>query len=98
MEKSVSYKTILLKRLQDPNARLEYINEALKDEDPEVFLLALRNIIDAMNISISNLSKQTMLDRSGLHKILSHRGNPKFGSIKSILDSIGLDIQIAARN
>ena len=36
----------LFKRLQDPKAAAAYLNAALEDEDPKVFLIALKDIAD----------------------------------------------------
>lgn len=43
----LDYQEQLLKKLKNENFAAEYLNEALKDEDPRMFLLALKNIMDA---------------------------------------------------
>lgn len=40
----VEYQERLLVKLQDEEFAAAYLNEALKDEDPRIFLLALKNI------------------------------------------------------
>ncbi len=47
MRKSNSYKEHLLKRLRDPKEAAAYLNAALEDEDPRVFLIALKDIAEA---------------------------------------------------
>jgi DNA-binding phage protein len=47
MPKTRSYKEELLKALQEPEEAKEYLNAALEDGNPEVFLLALRDVVDA---------------------------------------------------
>ena len=44
MKKFRNYKEHLFKRLQDPKAAAAYLNAALEDEDPKVFLIALKDI------------------------------------------------------
>jgi len=36
----------LLKKLKNPEVALAYLNEASRDEDQRVFLLALKNVLD----------------------------------------------------
>lgn len=47
MIKAKSYKEHLLKQLQNPEEAAAYLNAALHDDDPHVFLLALRDIAEA---------------------------------------------------
>ena len=42
-----NYKKHLLEQLQKPEEVAAYLNAALHDEDPHVFLLALRDIAEA---------------------------------------------------
>jgi DNA-binding phage protein len=44
------FKTILLEKLKDPTLAAEYLNEALIDPDQQVFLIALKNILEAHNL------------------------------------------------
>jgi DNA-binding phage protein len=44
------YQEKLIQDLQDPEEASLYLNEALKDEDPRVFLLALKNVCEAQGI------------------------------------------------
>ena len=39
------YQEKLIQDLQDPEEASLYLNEALKDEDPRIFLLALKNYV-----------------------------------------------------
>lgn len=43
------YQDILLERLQDPDAAQAYLNAALEDEDERVFLLALKDALEAQS-------------------------------------------------
>ncbi|AFZ51434.1 helix-turn-helix domain-containing transcriptional regulator [Dactylococcopsis salina] len=48
MSRTRSYKEDLLEALSDPIEAREYLNAALEDENPEVFLLALRDVVEAI--------------------------------------------------
>ncbi len=44
MPRSKSYQSDLINALKDPLEAQEYLNAALEDGNPEVFLLALRDV------------------------------------------------------
>lgn len=60
MRKHKSYKEHLLKRLQDPDEAAAYLNAALEDEDPLVFLVALKDIAEAHG-GLSKVAKEAEL-------------------------------------
>ena len=93
MKKLRNYKEHLFKRLQNPKAAAAYLNAALEDEDPNTFLIALKDIADA-NGGIAKLSKETELNRESLYRTLSPKGNPRLHSLLAILQACHLDISI----
>jgi probable addiction module antidote protein len=93
MSRTRSYKDDLLETLADPVEAREYLNAALEDENPEVFLLALRDVIEA-NRTISELFRTTNRDRESLYRSLSKEGNPQLNSIRSILNQIGFKLAV----
>ena len=93
MNRSKSYREDLLKSLREPEEAREYLNAALEDENPEVFLLALKDIVDA-NSSMSKLAQATSLNRESLYKTLSEKGNPQLNSIRSILSNLGFKLAV----
>lgn len=46
-KRSKSYQAELLESLHDHQEAIEYLNAALMDEDQRVFLLALKNVLEA---------------------------------------------------
>ncbi len=96
MTKSKNYRDDLLKSLRDPEEAKEYLNAALEDENPEVFLLALKDIVDA-NTSMSQLAQATNRNRESLYKTLSAKGNPQLNSIRSILSNLGFKLIVDVR-
>ena len=53
---------------------------ALEEDDPELFLLALRNVTEAQG-GVARLAEKTKLNRESLYRMLSERGNPEFKSL-----------------
>ncbi|MBI3064307.1 MAG: putative addiction module antidote protein, partial [Deltaproteobacteria bacterium] len=101
MAKSKSYQSGLLESLKDPTEAVEYLNAALEDGEPEVFLLALRNVVDSYG-GMGKLAASTSLNRENLYRMLSTKGNPEFFSLSTVLDAIGFRLavepKIAARS
>lgn len=88
-----NYKEHLLQQLQDRKEAAAYLNAALQDEDPHVFLLALRDIAEAQG-GMSWLAEEADLNRESLYRTLSLRGNPRFFNLLSVLSAVGLELSI----
>jgi len=88
------YQEKLLEDLQDLELASHYLNEALVDEDPRVFLLALKNVHEAQGGEMTDLAKKTKLSRENLYRILSKKGNPKLTSIISLLNAVGFSLAV----
>ncbi len=93
----IDYQERLIKELQDPEEAIAYLNAALVDDDPRMFLLALKNVIEAHS-GISDLAKATNLNRENLYRMLSPKGNPKLTSIVPVLSSLGLHLAVQAND
>ena len=93
MAKSRSYQSNLLEALKDPNEAVEYLNAALEDGEPEVFLLALRDVVDSYG-GMGMLAASTSLNRENLYRMLSTKGNPEFFSLSTVLDAIGFRLAV----
>lgn len=90
---SVDFKESLYKRLKNnPELCLAYLNEALLDEDPRVFLLALKDVIEAKS-SVLKISKLTNLNREHIYKMLSEEGNPTTTNLLKISKALNLNLQ-----
>lgn len=88
------FKDYLLKRLQDPEFARTYLNEALVDDDQRVFLLALKDVLEAYNSNMSAIAREAQLSRQNLYGILSDKGNPKLTSVRSVLHVLGLKLAV----
>jgi len=93
MRKFRNYKEDLFKDLKDPEFAAAYLNAALEDDDPTVFLIALKDIADA-NGGVAKVAKKADLNRENLYRTLSQRGNPQLHSLIAILQACNLDLSI----
>jgi len=84
------YREGLLNRLRvDEELQLAHIKAAAEDTDmPDVFLLALRDVIEARGIA--QFAEESELNREHLYRILSKDGNPKLDSLYKILNALGI--------
>jgi probable addiction module antidote protein len=74
------YRKGLLERIQDPELAALYLSECLEDDDPQAFLLALRDVADASG-GVRALSETAHLNRESLYRMLSEKGQSFFGHL-----------------
>lgn len=91
MKKTIDYQEYLTKSLQDPEEAAGYLNAALEGGDIDVFLVALKNVINARG-GISDLATKTKKSRTSLYKTLSKKGNPYLQGTNDILHAIGMHL------
>ena len=94
MKKSKDYQEYLINSLKDPEEAAEYLNAALEENNPKIFLLALRNVVEALG-GVATVAKKSKLNRENLYRILSKQGNPALDSLGGILKAVGLKLAIA---
>ncbi|MEA3240681.1 MAG: addiction module antidote protein [Pseudomonadota bacterium] len=90
------YENNLKEDLLDPVEAAEYLNAALEDGSHEVFLMALKDVANAKGLS--EIARETKLNRENLYRILSTQGNPKLKSLNSVLHSVGLRLSVEIEN
>jgi probable addiction module antidote protein len=95
MTKSKAYQEHLIERLHDTREAEEYLNAALEEEAPELFLLALRNVAEAQG-GVAQLAEKTKLNRESLYKMLSERGNPELRNLDALLHALGFRLTVIA--
>jgi probable addiction module antidote protein len=92
-----TFKSDLLKDLQDPEYAKTYLSVALEeyeqDKDASAFLTALRDVAEAQG-GLTRLSKRTHLNRQNLYKALSPKGNPRLETIDTLLHGLGFRLDI----
>ena len=69
----------------------EYLNAALEDENPDVFLMAISDVAKARGMS--RLAKDSGLGRESLYKALSPGAKPRYDTVLKMLRSLGVDIR-----
>lgn len=95
MTKSKPYQEYLMESLRDPRESKAYLNAALEEENPELFLLALRNVAEAQG-GIAQLAEKANLNRESLYKMLSERGNPELRSLDALLHALGFRLAVTS--
>ena len=92
--KPVSYNKSLQKQLDDPEVAAEYLT-ACYEEGPEVFLVGLRDVVEARG-GVGRAAEMTKLNRESLYRVFSRNGNPRLSSLSSILAALGLKVSFEA--
>jgi len=89
-----NYNELLQKRLKNPKLAIAYLNEALRDENQNVFLIALKDVFEAQGEDVSDIAKKAHISRQSFYRMLSKKGNPRWSNITSLINAVGLQVQI----
>ena len=81
------------KYLDTGEAINDYLTIALEDGDTKTVQVVLRDIARAHGMT--QLAKETQLNRESLYKSLSKEGNPSFAAITKIMKALGLKMTLA---
>lgn len=93
MRRNVNYKDDLLQDLQnDPEFAAAYLSAAIADSR-EAFLIALRDVAEA-KYGMSQLANRARANREALYRALSKDGNPRFTTLESVLNALGMDLSV----
>jgi probable addiction module antidote protein len=90
---SKNYQASLVEALQEPQEAAAYLDAALEAGDRAAFLLALRNVVDAKG-GMTQIARDTGLNRENLYRALSAKGNPELTSLEKVLNGIGLRLSV----
>ncbi len=93
MVTSRKYQNSLIEALRDPKEAAAYLDAALEAGDRGAFLLAIRNVIDALG-GMSQMARHTGLNRENLYRVLSEQGNPELNSLEKLLKGMGLRLAV----
>jgi probable addiction module antidote protein len=94
MKASVKFETILKDQLSDPEKAAKYLT-ACYEEGPDVFLQALRDVVDAQG-GMTRTARLAGLNRESLYRQLSRRGNPSLSSLNSLMSALHLKLRFSA--
>ena len=95
-KRSTSYQDHLIRSLKNPQEAAAYLDAALEEGNPELFLLALRNTAEAQG-GLLKISKKTKLNRANLYRMLSRKGNPELFSLECLLEALGLRLAVEVK-
>ena len=78
--------------LTSDRAIAEYLNQALRSEDPRFLLVALGDVARARGMS--EIARETGLGRENLYKALSPRTNPRIETIFRVAAALGVRFEV----
>lgn len=92
MRKNQEYKQDLLRDLrEDREYARAYLAAAWKDSQ-EVFLIALRDVSEALKGSIGAVANEAHVNRENLYRSLSKEGNPRLNTFYSVVNVLGFSL------
>ena len=71
----------------------EYLNAALEDEDPDVFLVAVSDVAKARGMT--QLAKDAGLGRESLYKALAPGAKPRYDTVLKLIRALGVELHAA---
>lgn len=76
--------------LDDDVVIAEYLNAALEDENPDVFLQAIADVARARGMT--QLARDTGLGRESLYKALAPGAKPRYDTVLKLVRALGVDL------
>ena len=84
-------------QFQDEENVKEYINAALEqyfeDHNKELFLATLKEVVIVRG-GVTEIARQSHINRQHVYRMLSSKGNPSFENIGSLLMALGLKLKV----
>lgn len=78
--------------LDDDAVIIEYLQAALEEDDPELFVKAVGNVARAMGMT--TVAQETDLGRTSLYKALSGERDPRIGTVMKVLGALGVRLTV----
>jgi len=78
--------------LDDDETIAHYIAAALEDPNPEVFLMAVRDVARARGMT--QLARDSGLGRESLYKALSPGAKPRYDTMLKLLAALGVKLNV----
>ncbi len=76
--------------LDDETTIAEYLTAALEDPNPDVFLIAVRDVARARGMA--QLAKDAGLGRESLYKALTPGAKPRYDTVLKLLNALGVKL------
>jgi len=80
--------------LQNDAEISQYLSQAYEDANPDVFVIALGNVVKARGVS--NVAREAGLNRESLYKIFSGKAKPQWGTIHALMHTLGFHLKSIA--
>lgn len=93
----VNYDEWLMKRLKkNKKEAFEYLKASLEEnaDFPPAFLLSLRRVSQAFNLSLEDIAKEAGISTAAIYKALGEKGNPTIDTLASILKTMGFKLTL----
>ena len=78
--------------LDDDAVIIEYLQAALEEDDPELFVKAVGNVARAMGTT--TVAQESELGRTSLYKALSGERDPRIGTVMKVLGALGVRLTV----
>jgi probable addiction module antidote protein len=78
--------------LDDEKTIAEYLTAALEDPNPDIFLVAVRDV--ARSRGMAQLARDTGLGRESLYKALSPGAKPRYDTMLKVLHALGVKLHV----
>lgn len=69
-----------------------YLTAALEDENPDIFLVAVKDVARARGMT--QLAKDTGLGRESLYKALAPGAKPRYDTLLKVLRALGVSLHV----
>jgi len=69
-----------------------YLTAALEDENPDMFLIAVKDVARARGMT--QLAKDTGLGRESLYKALAPGAKPRYDTLLKVLRALGVSLHV----
>ena len=79
--------------LDDEETIAEYITAALEDPNPDVFLIAVRDVARARGMA--QLARDAGLGRESLYKALTPGAKPRYDTVLKLLHALGVKLSVS---
>ena len=78
--------------LTDEETIAAYLSAALEDPDPDLFLVAVRDVARARGMT--QLARATGLGRESLYKALAPGAKPRYDTVLKVLHALGVKLHV----
>lgn len=76
--------------LDSEEAIAEYLNAALEDENPDVFLIAMGDVARARGMT--KLAQDAGMGRESLYKALTPGAKPRYDTVLKVMRALGVNL------